>query len=397
MDKQVTVVSYAYRAPTALYANINRKQAQAGGAEIFLDQLIQLLQDYDREVFVIQGGLKAGEVKQKRLTLRTIRVPQFARALGIPEQWWAFNWAWPKALPNEPGHIHLHHAQHAYPGAPATATATFHGVTWDIPRAAMQTYVGGATAGIAQAGYTRGEKFLTRFAVNRLARIASVDSFLLRYVQSELPDQRDKIDVIPNFVDTKQFHPDVDSRKIRAKSDNRPLILFPRNLSFSRGVQFLPAALEHVRQDFPEALLMIVGGGNAKPWLEKEIAGWGLEHNVLLAGHVTHADLPAYYAAADVVIIPTSHFEGTSLSALEAMATGKPVIATNVGGLPDLIEDELSGLIIQPHAEQLGRAITRILADPTLAKRLGRAARFRAETHFSLERWRDSYRRFLGL
>lgn len=396
-SKKITIVSYAYQAPTALYAKIDRKQAQAGGAEIFLDELVRLLQDHDREVTVIQGGLRAGEETHGSLTLRTVRVPGFARAVGIPEQWWGFNWAWPKALPKEYGHLHLHHAQHAYPGGLPTATATFHGVTWDIPRAAMQAYVGGAKAGVLQAGYTRGEKFLTRFAIKKLARIASVDSFLLRYVQSEMQDYRDKIDVIPNFVNTEQFHPDIDSKKIRARFGDRPLILFPRNLSFSRGVQFLPGAIEHIREDFPDALLLVVGSGNAKEWLENEIARRNLSGAVEFLGHINHRDLPAYYAASDIVIIPTSHFEGTSLSALEAMATGKPLVVTNVGGLLDLVEDETSGLIIQPNAEQLGLAIGRLLRDHALAKRLGQAARTRAETHFNLEKWRGAYRRFFGL
>ncbi len=395
--KKITIVSYAYRAPTALYAKIDRKQAQAGGAEIFLDELVRLLHDHDREITVIQGGMRSGEETEKGLTLRTVKVGGLVRSFGIPEQWWAFNWAWPKALEKDYGHLHLHHAQHAYPGAVPTATATFHGVTWDIPRAAMQTYVGGVKAGVLQAGYTRGEKFLTRFAVKNVARIASVDSFLLRYVQSEMQDYRDKVDVIPNFVNTQQFNPNVDGKKIRKHYGDRPLILFPRNLSFSRGVQFLPGALEHIREDFPDALLLVVGSGNAKAWLETEIARRNLGNNIEFVGHVSHDDLPEYYAAADVVIIPTSHFEGTSLSALEAMATGKPVIVTNVGGLLDLVENETSGLVIQPNAEQLGHSITRVLADTGLAKGLGKAARARTEENFTLEKWRSAYTKFLGL
>lgn len=395
--KSITLVSYAYRAPTATYARIKRGTALAGGSELYLAALIELLTDHGVAVTVIQAGPTPTVEKAGGVTLRTVRVPGWARALGIPEQWWAFNWIWPGAVPKHSAHLHLHHAQHAFPFAPRAATATFHGVTWDIPVAAMQLYHPGNKSFLLQRAYTQGEKFLTRWAVRQLAGMISVDSFLPRYVQSELPNFRSKLATIPNFVDTAQFHPQVSGSHLRRTFGDRPLILFPRNLSFSRGVQFLPQALEMTVAAIPDALCLVIGDGNGRVWLERNLAEKNLLNSVQFLGHIPHEALPPYYAAADVTIIPTSHFEGTSLSALESMASGTPTIVTNVGGLLDLIRHEEDGLVIAPDGRALGEAIVRLLRDAPFARHLGRQAADRAAQHFSLALWRARYEEFFQL
>ena len=110
----------------------------------------------------------------------------------------------------------------------------------------------------------------------------------------------------------------------------------------------------------------------------------GLASKVHFLG--SRRDVPDLLNAMDIFVLP-SYSEGVSLALLEAMAAGLPVIATAVGGLPEVVEDGATGLLIPPRdAAALARALTRLLADPAWAKTLGDQARLHVREHFSLER-----------
>jgi glycosyltransferase involved in cell wall biosynthesis len=100
------------------------------------------------------------------------------------------------------------------------------------------------------------------------------------------------------------------------------------------------------------------------------------------------------YRRSDIVLIPTVASEGTSLSCIEAMASGKAIIATHVGGLSDLVIDRYNGLLIEPRASQLEEALETMIGDPELRAACGRRARHLSEV-FSIEHWRERWRRIL--
>jgi glycosyltransferase involved in cell wall biosynthesis len=106
---------------------------------------------------------------------------------------------------------------------------------------------------------------------------------------------------------------------------------------------------------------------------------------VIFAGNHDNDSLPAFYADADIVAIPSLK-EATSIAGLEAMASARAVVATNVGGLPEIIEDGVSGLLVPPRdPEALSVAIKRLLEMPELRKQLGLAARSSVERKFTWE------------
>ncbi|HET7746915.1 MAG TPA: glycosyltransferase [Vicinamibacteria bacterium] len=145
----------------------------------------------------------------------------------------------------------------------------------------------------------------------------------------------------------------------------------------------LAAAGELVRR-LPEARIVIVGEGERRPALEKTIAATGLAAHVLLAGFRT--DLDALIPAFDVFCL-SSQMEGLGTSLLDAMCFARPVVATAAGGIPEAVEDGVTGVVVprqDPHA--LAEALLRVLSDPVARERMGRAARERFLARFSADR-----------
>jgi glycosyltransferase involved in cell wall biosynthesis len=137
------------------------------------------------------------------------------------------------------------------------------------------------------------------------------------------------------------------------------------------------------------ARLRIAGDGPDRPALEAEIARLDVAHAVELLG--TRGDVDQLLAAADLFVL-SSDSEGLPMSVLEAMAAGLPVVASRVGGIPELVGDGETGALVPPRdSAALAAAIRRIAGDPQLRDRLGEAGRRRAETEFSLETCRQRH------
>jgi glycosyltransferase involved in cell wall biosynthesis len=128
----------------------------------------------------------------------------------------------------------------------------------------------------------------------------------------------------------------------------------------------------------------IAGAGSLRQQLERQAASLGLNDDVEFLGFVH--DTPAFLAAIDLFVMP-SLFEGLGVAALEAMAAGKPVIASRVGGLAESVVDDVTGLLVRPGDDaQLAAAIEKLHRDPARAAALGRDGRERVQRQFSLER-----------
>src|SRR5439155_20245738 len=131
------------------------------------------------------------------------------------------------------------------------------------------------------------------------------------------------------------------------------------------------------------------GEGPDRTAVEEEIRRLGLEERVRLAGE--RRDVPALLAASDI-LVPPSESEGLPVSVLEAMAAELPVVASSVGGLPELVVDRETGILVPPgDARKLGAALGRLIDDRELRRRLGAAGRARAETVFDLGAFRRAH------
>ena len=138
-----------------------------------------------------------------------------------------------------------------------------------------------------------------------------------------------------------------------------------------------------LRPQFPRLRVLIAGWGEERAHLEALIDELGLERTVTLLGH--RADVPDFLEALDVAV-SSSDFEGSPLSIMEYMEAGKPVVATRVGGVPDLIEQGVHGLLVERrNPSALAASIAELLRDPDRAAKMGVRGRERRRSEFDIE------------
>jgi glycosyltransferase involved in cell wall biosynthesis len=161
-----------------------------------------------------------------------------------------------------------------------------------------------------------------------------------------------------------------------------PLVGSVGRLHPQKGFSDLLTAFVQVRQRIPSAQLFVAGDGELREGLEAQARSLGMAEAVTFTG--VRADVPKILAALDLFVLP-SLWEGMPNAVLEAMAAGLPVVATAVGGTPEVVMDGVTGLLVPPQdPSALAQAIERLLRDPDLRRTMGRAGRRRVEQHFDV-------------
>lgn len=198
----------------------------------------------------------------------------------------------------------------------------------------------------------------------------------------------DRVVTIPNGVDIKRFQPIPRNRRLReelAISDDVPVIGIVGRLTDQKGHVYLLRALPLLLAKFPSLRCLVVGDGELREELQQLAADLGLTDHCLFLG--VRQDIPEVLAAMDLLVLP-SLSEGMPYAALEGMAMGKPVVATAVNGVPELIQDGVTGLLVpRKDPVALAKAIDTVLANPHIAASLGLAARRQVEQTYSIEAW----------
>lgn len=191
-----------------------------------------------------------------------------------------------------------------------------------------------------------------------------------------------RIVVIPNGVDGARF-----SGRPGGDSDRRPGRIVIGTLAVLRpekGLGDFVRAARHVAERFPEARFVIWGDGPLRADLERTVRDVGLSGAVALAGATLEPE--AALKTLDIFVLP-SLSEACSNALLEAMATGRAVVATRVGGNPALVEDQVTGLLVPPgDPAALAKAVIRLIEDPALAAELGARAQRRVLAEFGIDR-----------
>jgi len=207
------------------------------------------------------------------------------------------------------------------------------------------------------------------------------------------------IETIPMGVDLDLFHTPL---IIKEKMDQRERlqILFVGRLIDLKGVNYLLDAIVKVQAIYPDIVLKIIGDGPEKSGLQERVKDLGIKKNVTFGGVVPNYKLPGIYRDSDIFVIPSivnenGETEGLGIVTLEAMACGTPVIGTNVGGIPDIIKDRITGLLVEEkNGKAIADSILEIIQNTSLRDDMCKNAHQLVQERFS---WDVIARRFLKL
>ena len=189
----------------------------------------------------------------------------------------------------------------------------------------------------------------------------------------------DKIRVIPNGIDLDEFQLNYSQSECREKL-NLPLkckvILFFGYLTPYKGPDILLGVFREVLKNQPDTILLFAGNGNMEDELKKLTRKWNIQDNIIFAGFVDKKRRSLYYKSADIFCLPsTMSTECYPLAILEAMASGVPVVASDIGGIPDIIENNFNGLLVPPaDAEKLEDNLNFLLQNPEIGKKFSENA-----------------------
>jgi glycosyltransferase involved in cell wall biosynthesis len=262
--------------------------------------------------------------------------------------------------------------------AVAAPLARWHGAR------AVETYHG-------REGWRRGligGNFLADRLVSRFVdRVIAVSEAARAFLISGKGYDARKIVVVPNGRDLSVFRPDAGGQALRKElgiDRATPLVGVVGRLEEQKGHVYILDAWPSVLAEFPDARLLLVGDGTLRGALERRVNELGIAPSVVFAGF--RADVPRLLDALDVLALP-SLYEGMPLTAIEASAMAKPVVATAVDGTPEVIREGRTGRLVPPRdPAALSRALRALLRDPASAQRLGRAGRDFVLNRFDLPR-----------
>jgi glycosyltransferase involved in cell wall biosynthesis len=254
--------------------------------------------------------------------------------------------------------------------------------------------------------YSQGENHvLLHSSLKHLDNLVSVDAATLNFLRGAAPAELTQTNakVVINYVDGPAFDhaiahntskPDDTIDRVRAlRAQGKTVFVYPRRLYAARGLDILIGSARILLPVNDKLVILFVGRGDpadtqkvaklAESYPEQVFHTW-LEAD----------DMPQAYDVADVVLVPTLHSEGTSLSCIEAMHCGKCVVVTHVGGLPELVIHRFNGLVIEPNMKSLLDAMKLLVGDPSLRTRLGDNARSVAAS-LNKGEWQNAWRDFL--
>jgi glycosyltransferase involved in cell wall biosynthesis len=209
-----------------------------------------------------------------------------------------------------------------------------------------------------------------KYILNHSDVITATSQFLLNATKSYL-HQDNNIKLIPFGVDTEFFKP------VKKKLNSKEItISFIKQLEKHYGPQYLIEAYKFVHKQFPNTKLKIAGNGSQKSHLIKLVKEYKLIESVEFLGHISREEVKQLLQATDIFVMPTVCPESFGVAALEAQAMEVPVVASNIGGIPEAVSNKKSALLTEPkNSVQLAESISKLSIDNKLRLAMGKAGR----------------------
>lgn len=230
--------------------------------------------------------------------------------------------------------------------------------------------------------------FMEPLLLKNSSRIIAVANELAKDIEEQYKIPEEKIIVISNGIDVEQFKPkNLSTLKQDLGIKEEKIVLFVGVISKQKGLHILLKALKHVLEYRDDVRLIIVGQGHHLKKIKCLTEDLKIKQNVIFTGRISNEDLPEYYNIADIIVVPSTGAEGLPVVIVESMATGKPVIASKIGGIPTAIEHFKEGILVEPrNSNELSEKILELLNNREMAENLGKAGRKKALEQFSLDR-----------
>ena len=263
-------------------------------------------------------------------------------------------------------HVHAHFANH--PATAAWVVYRLTGVPFSFTAHANDLFVGPA---------------LLDRKVDEAAFVATISEYNRSYIQTRLPSAR-RIELIRCGVDPSRFRGSTDE-------GHRRRLICVASLVPKKGHLYLMRAFSMLSSEFPDVELTLVGDGSERDRIRHLAERLGVEPRVHMLGDMQMDQVQTALARSHIFVLasvrlPSGRAEGIPVSLMEAMATGLPVVATNISGIPELVIDEVTGLLVpERESDALARAIRRLIVDDRLVHRLVTGARAHVAGHFNLE------------
>lgn len=368
MTMRAHIIYYNYLKPDGEGMSI-------GGVQTYITNLVPLLKRCGYDVSIYQRG----DIDFHKVTAE-------AEVYGVkhnPLQWTKLKHA---LLDKALKHIDCTHDLLVYGcetcivrSVPCRTIAIQHGIMWDVPYPPIRSrlmflrrYIG---------------KVLNAWRTSKRVGMADclvcVDHNFVNWHRAVMPYFRNRHYVIPNF----SMVPDV----IPEKGRDVVRIIFARRFVPHRGTRLFADVVEKVLTEYPNVHVTVAGSGPDGDMLHQRL---DMFNNVLFVTYRSDESL-SIHKDKDIAVIPTIGSEGTSLSLLEAMASGCAPICTNVGGMTNIVLDGYNGIMIDPNVDDMYHALKTLIEDATLRCMIQKRAYETVSESFSLRKWQDSWMKIL--
>lgn len=232
--------------------------------------------------------------------------------------------------------------------------------------------------------------------IRRAHALTAPSHDLANVIASECRLPVDTIAIIPNALSISQFAERFNDSTLGRSNfstfqrSNAITILHVGRLERAKGVTILAEAIPQVLAQVPHARFVFIGddrltarGTSQRAELERQLTAAGASQRVEFWGGVDQSTLMAWYRRADICVVPSMLYESFSYTCAQAMAAGKPVVASRIGGIPETVDDGATGILVEPgNVAQLADALIRLANDANLRERMGQAGREKVEAEF---------------
>jgi L-malate glycosyltransferase len=240
------------------------------------------------------------------------------------------------------------------------------------------------------------ERRLWRILFSGCDRVVSCSNELGNRLKALIPGLESKVVTVWNGIDAAKFEDtDIAAADVAAIMEKRPYLLCVAAFEPKKAHDVLLSAYKTIRVSFPEVRLVLIGQpGKASESVKAALASGDFGDSVTLLENVPHTEIAEWMKAAELITLP-SRAEGFPIAILEAGACGKAIVATPVGGVPEIIRDGETGRLVRvDNSDDLATAITTLLKSPAERRRLGRNLQSLVKSEFT---WRNAHDRYVSI